>query len=421
MRSPSRLEAFAGLRRPFALSAPRGCEIFIVSEGKAMHAATLTADCQKTLVITIAASACGDAVRPRAIHAETCVARFARLSFYWEDHMYCHSLRGTVRFARVSLLLLFAAAAGPPPASAQWTIVQVTVAPPPLPYYEQPAMPAAGYIWTPGYWAWNYGDYYWVPGTWVAPPAIGLLWTPGYWIFRNNIYYWSPGYWGQHVGFYGGLNYGYGYAGIGYAGGHWSGSDFRYNSTVNNFGNVSVENSYEQTVVDDNTSNVSFNGGIDGTTAMPNQEELAAAQEYHTVATMAQVQHQAAASNDVELRASANGGHPPVTATSYSAHFRGPGVTGTNPGHRWPAVQNHRPPWAGGAVTHNPGMGGPLQHQQPPWAGGAVMHNPGMGGSFQHQPPPWAGGAVTPNPGMGGSFQHQPPPWTSGAVRHNPG
>ena len=48
--------------------------------------------------------------------------------------------------------------------------VSVNIAPPVLPVYEQPALPAPGYIWTPGYWAWDGSDYYWVPGTWVEPP-----------------------------------------------------------------------------------------------------------------------------------------------------------------------------------------------------------------------------------------------------------
>ena len=45
----------------------------------------------------------------------------------------------------------------------------------------------------------------------VEPPAVGLLWTPGYWGFNNGIYAFNRGYWGPHVGFYGGINYGFGY------------------------------------------------------------------------------------------------------------------------------------------------------------------------------------------------------------------
>ena len=59
--------------------------------------------------------------------------------------------------------------------------VSVNLAPPPLPVYVQPPCPQPGYLWVPGYWAWNDGAYYWVPGTWVLPPEVGLLWTPGYW------------------------------------------------------------------------------------------------------------------------------------------------------------------------------------------------------------------------------------------------
>jgi hypothetical protein len=34
----------------------------------------------------------------------------------------------------------------------------ITIAPPELPAYEQPMCPGDGYIWTPGYWAWD-GEY----------------------------------------------------------------------------------------------------------------------------------------------------------------------------------------------------------------------------------------------------------------------
>ena len=58
--------------------------------------------------------------------------------------------------------------------------ISVAIAPPLLPVYEQPICPGDGYIWTPGYWAWD-DDYYWVPGTWVLAPEVGFLWTPPYW------------------------------------------------------------------------------------------------------------------------------------------------------------------------------------------------------------------------------------------------
>ena len=95
----------------------------------------------------------------------------------------------------------------------------ITLAPPALPVYEQPVAPGDGYIWTPGYWAYGPEGYYWVPGTWVEAPEVGYLWTPGYWGWSDNAYIWYGGYWGEHVGFYGGVNYGYGYGGNGYQGG----------------------------------------------------------------------------------------------------------------------------------------------------------------------------------------------------------
>ena len=71
--------------------------------------------------------------------------------------------------------------------------------------------------------------------------AAGLLWTPGYWAFVGGVYLFHRGYWAPHVGFYGGVNYGYGYNGLGYEGGRWENGRFFYNATVNNFGGVRVD------------------------------------------------------------------------------------------------------------------------------------------------------------------------------------
>src|SRR5579863_7200102 len=110
--------------------------------------------------------------------------------------------------------------------------ISVNVGPPVLPVYVQPPLPAPGYIWTPGYWAYGDAGYYWVPGVWVQPPRVGVLWTPGYWGFVGAAYVFHPGYWGPHIGFYGGINYGYGYYGTGFVGGEWAGGVFRYNTAV---------------------------------------------------------------------------------------------------------------------------------------------------------------------------------------------
>src|SRR5579862_4998262 len=110
--------------------------------------------------------------------------------------------------------------------------VNIGVAPPPLPYYTQPALSTPGQVWEPGYWAWGPAGYYWVPGTWVTPPQANTYWTPGYWGYNNTSYDWNPGYWAPQVGYYGGINYGYGYYGTGYNGGMWQNGTFAYNTAV---------------------------------------------------------------------------------------------------------------------------------------------------------------------------------------------
>ena len=199
--------------------------------------------------------------------------------------------------------------------------------PPELPVYEQPPIPAPGYVWAPGYWGIGLVGYYWVPGTWVLPPTVGLLWTPGYWAWRDGIYVWSAGYWGPHVGFYGGVNYGYGYGGAGYEGGRWDNGVFIYNRTVNNFGNVTITHVYEKAVyVEPGASRVSFNGGSGGTTVRPTQEEQTAANEHHVAAIPSQLQHERTASENKALLASENHGTPAIAATAKPGEFAGKGV-----------------------------------------------------------------------------------------------
>ena len=46
-------------------------------------------------------------------------------------------------------------------------------------------------------------------------PEVGFLWTPGYWGWGGDGFVFYEGYWGPQVGFYGGINYGFGYFGDG--------------------------------------------------------------------------------------------------------------------------------------------------------------------------------------------------------------
>ncbi len=228
-------------------------------------------------------------------------------------------------FARIALVIALAIP------SVSWARVDVFVsfAPPPLPVYVQPPLPAEGYIWLPGYWAYDDedGDYYWVPGTWARPPAVGLFWTPGYWAWSNGIYIFNPGYWGPHVGFYGGLNYGYGYNGYGYHGGYWNRGAFYYNRSINNFGSRHVTRYYSKPVVNKITvNNISYNGGHGGVNARPNAREQQYAREKHIAPTAVQRQHVQAAISNREQRASVNQGRPPIAATDRAGQFKGSAV-----------------------------------------------------------------------------------------------
>jgi hypothetical protein len=194
--------------------------------------------------------------------------------------------------------------------------IAVHAAPPPLPVYTQPPCPTPGYLWTPGYWAWASAGYYWVPGVWVAPPHPGVLWTPGYWGLVGGAYSWHAGYWGPHVGFYGGVNYGFGYAGVGFFGGAWAGSVFRYNTAVVNVNTAVVHDTYiNRTVVNNTTviNHTSFNGP-GGIAAQPTPQERVAMNQPHVQATSLQMSHQQTSSLDHGAFASANGGHPPTAA-----------------------------------------------------------------------------------------------------------
>jgi WXXGXW repeat (2 copies) len=263
-------------------------------------------------------------------------------------------------------LLPVLAAVSPAPSHAQ--LISITIAPPALPVYVQPAIPAPGYIWTPGYWAYADAGYFWVPGTWVLPPTVGLLWTPGYWGWREGIYAWNGGYWGPTVGFYGGVNYGFGYGGVGFAGGMWRGGAFVYNRSVNNFGTVNITNVYNKTVIVNN-NHVAFNGGAGGIAVQPSAAERVAMNQPHTAATAVQTQHQQTASTMRENFASVNHGAPTVAATAHAGQFSGAGVVGAHGSPNAPA----------GGLAHGPGAVGAANANtaHTPAAPGAANANAG--------------------------------------------
>src|ERR1700728_3712335 len=235
-----------------------------------------------------------------------------------------------IRTLLLALCVPLALASMPSPASAQIAVgISVHVGPPAIPVYVQPPCPTEGFLWTPGYWAYGDAGYFWVPGVWVAPPRVGLLWTPGYWGFAGGVYVFHAGYWGPHVGFYGGVNYGFGYIGTGVVGGMWVGGHFSYNTAVVNVNTTVVHNTYVNTTVINNVTvnHVSYNGP-GGVHREPTPAEKAAMAETHVPPTLAQTQHLHEALRNPQLSAKANGGYPPIAATARPAAFSGPGVVG---------------------------------------------------------------------------------------------
>jgi hypothetical protein len=233
--------------------------------------------------------------------------------------------------AALAAVIFTAFIAAPIAAPAQVYVgIGVTIAPPLMPVYAQPYCPTPDDQWMPGYWGWGPGGYYWVPGTWVAAPAVGLLWTPGYWGWGSNAYRWHQGFWGRSVGFYGGVNYGFGYYGTGYVGGRWYGNAFRYNTAVTNVNRTVIHNTYvNETVVNHTTYNhVSYNGGSGGIHAQPTVDQRAA-QNDQRPPTAQQQQHEQTAAQDRNHLASVNHGNPPTTAVAhpYSASNKPPHAT----------------------------------------------------------------------------------------------
>ena len=233
-----------------------------------------------------------------------------------------------VKSLRVMLLALFLCVI--PASSWAGVFISVGFAPPVLPVYVQPPCPEPGWMWTPGYWAYGPDGYFWVPGTWVPAPYMGALWTPPYWGWDGGLFVFHAGYWGPHVGYYGGVNYGFGYMGVGFAGGAWAGGGFRYNTAVMNVG-PGIHNTYRDTTIVHNTTiinnnHVAYSGGPGGVNHRPTPEENSYSHEQHVAPTTAQTQHETVARSNTNNYASHNGGHPQNAAMARPAG----GNTGRN-------------------------------------------------------------------------------------------
>lgn len=186
--------------------------------------------------------------------------------------------------------------------------------PPPLPEYQQPELTEPGYLWTPGYWSYAATGYFWVPGAWVAPPYRGALWTPGYWDYSGRRYRFHHGFWASHIGFYGGVPYGYGYTGTGYYGGYWQGENFFYNQQVNRINNRVIRTVYVHPVPE-----VRFRASYDGPgglNARPSPAQLAVFHERIIPAMQVQREQARAAAGHRQQFFAENHGRPAMAVLS---------------------------------------------------------------------------------------------------------
>ena len=191
------------------------------------------------------------------------------------------------------------------------------------------------------------------------PPQVGVLWTPGYWGWSAGVFALNPGYWGPQVGFYGGVNYGFGYGGRGYEGGYWRNNEFYYNRNVTRINNVHITNVYNKTVVNNVTvQRVSYVGGPGGVAARPTEQEQQAARAQHIPPTAAQTQHRDGAATHRELLASVNQGKPQIAATAKPGDFGTHVVAAKQAGGPIPVAKTPLPPpgshpTAGAAAVHD--------------------------------------------------------------------
>jgi hypothetical protein len=234
------------------------------------------------------------------------------------------------------------------------------------------------------------------------------LWTPPYWEFAGGGYHWHHGYWGLHIGFYGGINYGFGYVGRGFYGGYWNSGAFVYNQAVTNVNTTVIRNVYNYRVTNYTPANrVSFNGGARGVQMRPSPQELAVVHDQRMAPVAAQLaQARNFAGNRAQF-ASANGGRPAelVASRPLQTPYRAPAARPAEVPER-PAVIPARPAEAARAQNFRPPELRPQGSQMPtapsrdfrPQAqpGGA----PGNRMAVQTQPP-------APRPDMGAMQEEQ--------------
>ncbi len=219
------------------------------------------------------------------------------------------------------------------------------------------------------------------------------------------------GYWGPHIGFYGGVNYGFGYGGAGYRRRTLGRESFcvqhRSRQRQHHGGSQHLYEQCRRTITY-TVNKVSYNGGAGGVAAAPTSQERMAAQEPHVPPTPMQHQHVQEAVRNPALSAAANGGHPAIAATPRPAAFNAPGVVGARgaaplhaPGAANPAYAAHGNATVGGTP---PRATANAYQPHPPTGNSAATGNPAhpqtttTAPQAGHAPPPPQAHAQPPKP-----------------------
>ncbi len=325
-------------------------------------------------------------------------------------------------FRSVRWLLLALLLSAIPASSFAGVLISVGFAPPVLPVYEQPVCPQPGLMWTPGYWAYGPDGYFWVPGAWVPAPYEGALWTPGYWGWSGGQFIFHDGYWGRHVGYYGGVNYGFGYGGIGFVGGMWRGHEFAYNTAVMHVDGRYIHSTYEDRAAVERgfvarDSHVAFSGGPGGIRHEASPEERIAEHEQHMAKTNFQAQHESTFRADRGAYVKNNGGRPqnlvvarPLGAQTHAA--AGP----ANPGRGSEINYNASKSNTGNVTAHANAQG-----QTPGPARAGAVNNTTTRSNTQHNTPvapPRPAPAAHPGPAVHPAPASHPAPAAKGEHEH---
>ncbi len=100
---------------------------------------------------------------------------------------------------RIGIFLCAAGIAATGAAAAPAALADVGVrieigVPPPAPRIEVVPAPRAGYVWAPGYWAWNGHRHTWVSGRWIVARR-GYHWVPEHWERHDGRWLYAQGRW----------------------------------------------------------------------------------------------------------------------------------------------------------------------------------------------------------------------------------